>query len=340
MKDTNNKQRKIVSVFYEEYRKKVLTEFDFETVVNGAMVETIDGKKVKIDKIDKEHRRIYGFTYDEDRTEWNEMRRWWDENGCYFGFKDFDNFSSRENLAILNYAPLIKNDVKKDKCKKIIKPFNLDAVLNGALVETRDGREVEIGQIMNHPSYGRRYCIWAYIIYNGRKQNGNCYWWASNGRFLKQIDEEHGADLVIVEYVEDNSKTDDSELKNIDINYGGTKITIQIEKNNDCIQEKIIKPFNLDAARNGAQIETKRGNRVIVHHIEDKPSRIGKILCAYEECCTGRCLNWWCSDGRRFENEDSDSDLVIVEYVPKHKGILTVKPIDIDGLKININIEK
>ena len=70
MKDTNNKQRKIISVFYEEYRKKILTEFDFETVVNGAMVETIDGKKVKIDEIDKEKRRIYGFIYDEKKNEW------------------------------------------------------------------------------------------------------------------------------------------------------------------------------------------------------------------------------------------------------------------------------
>ena len=72
MKDTNNKQRKIISVFYEEYRKKILTEFDFEAVVNGAMVETIDGKKVKIDEIDKEKRRIYGFIYDVKKNKWGD----------------------------------------------------------------------------------------------------------------------------------------------------------------------------------------------------------------------------------------------------------------------------
>lgn len=77
---------------------------------------------------------------------------------------------------------------------------------------------------------------------------------------------------------------------------------------------KIIKPFDLDAVRNGAQMETKDGNRVILDHIDDKPNCIGSILCGWEESCIGRHINWWCADGRLFEDKDSDSDLVIVEY--------------------------
>ena len=60
---SNDKQQKIISVFYKEYRKEILTEFDFDAVVDGAMVETIDGRKVTINKIDKKKCRIYGFIY-------------------------------------------------------------------------------------------------------------------------------------------------------------------------------------------------------------------------------------------------------------------------------------
>lgn len=117
MKSTNNKQRKIISVFYEEYRKKILTEFDFEAVVNGAMVETIDGRQVKINKIDKEKRRIYGFIYNKDKYKWgNEL--WWDENGYVLGWENIETYTGRESLAILNYGSLVKNKVKKGDCKK------------------------------------------------------------------------------------------------------------------------------------------------------------------------------------------------------------------------------
>ena len=117
MKDTNNKQRKIISVFYEEYRKKILTEFDFEAVVNGAMVETIDGRQVKINKIDKEKRRIYGFIYNKDISKWGH-ELWWDENGYILGWENIETYTGRESLAILNYGSLVKNKVKKGDCKK------------------------------------------------------------------------------------------------------------------------------------------------------------------------------------------------------------------------------
>lgn len=336
MKGINNKQRKIISVFFEDYRKKILTEFDFEDVANGAMVETIDGRQIKINKIDKGERRIYGFILNEDKNEW-ETEFWWDKNGCLLGWKELKSYTARENLAILNYSSLVKNEVKKDKCKKITKPFNLDAVLNGALVETRDGREVEIEQIINHPSYNEN-CIFAYInYYNGSKKNRSCYWWCSDGRKYKNEDSD--SDLVIVDYVEDNSKTDNSEIKNIEINYDGTKININIqkEKNNGRVQGKIIKPFNLDAVRRGAQIETKRGNRVIVKCINRNPNRVGDIICCDVQDSTGGYLSWWKSDGRLLNDEESDFDLVIVEYVQIRENKSTVKSIDIDGLRINLS---
>lgn len=319
MKGRNNKQRKIISVFYEEYRKKILTEFDFEAVVNGAMVETIDGNKVKIDEIDKEKCRIYGFIYNEKKNEWG-TRYWWNENG--YPLSDEEDI---KNLAILNYSSLVKNEVKKDKCKKIIKPFNLDAALNGALVETKDGCEVEIERIINHPIMTN--CIFGFIFFNNKERHDIYRGWYADGRYYKYIDSEK--DLVIVEYVEDNSKTD-----NIEINHDGTKINI--EKNNDYVQVKIIKPFNLDAVRNGAQMETKDGNRVIFDRIEDEPDKFGKILCGWEQSRIGSHVNWWCADGRRFKNEDSDYDLVIVEYVQIRENKSTVKSIDIDGLRINM----
>ena len=321
MKGTNNKQRKIISVFYEEYRKKILTEFDFETVVNGAMVETIDGYKVKIDEIDKEKRRIYGFIYNEKKNKWG-TRYWWDENG--YRLSDEKDI---KNLAILNYGSLVKNKVKKNKLKKIIKPFNLDAVLNGALVETKGGCEVEIDTIVNHPSLNS-YCMFGDIFFNGREMDGKYYGWRANGRWHEDKDDDR--DLVIVEYVEDISKTD-----NIEINHDGTKINI--EKNNGYVQVKIIKPFNLDAVRNGAQMETKNGNRVILDRIDDEPDKIGRILCGWEESCIGRHVNWWRADGRRFVDEDSDFDLVIVEYVQIREDKPTIKSIDIDGLRINLS---
>lgn len=191
MKDTNNKQRKIISVFYEEYRKKILTEFDFETVVNGAMVETIGGKKVKIDEIDKEKRRIYGFIYDVKKNKWGAMY-WWNENG-YFLSDEKDN----KNLAILKYASLVKNEVKKDKLKKIIKPFNIDAALNGALVETKEGHEVKIDSIINHPSFDN-FCIFGDIIDNSRKDECLYYGWHSDGRWYE--DKDSKIDLIIVDY--------------------------------------------------------------------------------------------------------------------------------------------
>ena len=229
MKDTNNKQRKIISVFFEEHRKKILTEFDFEAVVNGAMVGTIDGEEVKIDEIDKERREIHGFIYNGKKHEWEKTRYWWNENGYLFGDEELDSFDARENLAILNYASLVKKKANKDKGKKVIMPFNFDAVLNGALVETIDGREIEIEQIINYPCYDD-YNIFAYIIDNNRKKVGNCYWWYNDGRKYKN--ETSNLDLVIVDYVEDKSKTDNSEIKNIEIKYNGTKINIQIEENN------------------------------------------------------------------------------------------------------------
>lgn len=328
----NNKQRKIVSVFYEEYRKKTLTEFDFDAVVEGAMVETIEGNKVKIDEIDKEKRRIYGFIYDEDSHEWG-VRDWWDENGYSWGKKNLQTYMARENLAILNYTPLVKNEVKKDKCKKIIKPFNIDDVLNGALVETKSGYEVEIEQIINHPSYHEN-CIFAYVFYGGKKRPGSCYWWCPDGRWHKGEDSD--SDLVIVEYVEDNSKTDNIEIKNIEINHDGTKISIQIEKNNGCVQIKKIKPFNLDAVRKGAQIETKSGEHVIVKRIDDKPDKFGDIICCDVQDNTGGYLSWWQPDGRHINSRESDFDLVIVEYVQIHEDKPTIKSIEIDGLQINI----
>ena len=320
MKGANNKQRKIISVFYEEYRKKILTEFDFETVVNGAMVETIDGYKVKIDEIDKEKRRIYGFIYNEKKNEWG-IRYWWDENG--YRLSDEEDI---KNLAILNYGSLVKNKLKKNKLKKIIKPFNLDAVLNGALVETKGGCEVEIDTIVNHPIM--KNCIFGYILFNNKETHCNYYGWHADGRYFE--DKDNDKDLVIVEYVEDIFKTD-----NIEINHDGTKINI--EKNNGYVQVKIIKPFNLDAVRNGAQMETKNGNRVIFDRIEDEPDKFGKILCGWEESCFGRSVNWWCADGRRFKDEDSDYDLVIVEYVQICGDKSTVKSIDVDGLRINLS---
>jgi len=325
MKGTNNKQRKIISVFYEEYRKKILTEFDFEAVVNGAMVETIDGRQVKIDKIDKEKRRIYGFIYNKDISKWGH-ELWWDENGYILGWENIETYTGRESLAILNYGSLVKNKVKKGDCKKIIKPFNIDAALNGALVKTKDGHEVEIDLIINHPSY-KEYCIFGNIFFNGRKTSGEYYGWHANGRWDE--DKNSNVDLVIVEYVEDNSKTD-----NIEIKHGGTKINI--EKNNDYVQVKIIKPFNLDAVRKGAQMETKEGNRVILDGIADKPNKYGEILCGLEQRRTGSSVYWWCADGRKFENEDNDRDLVIVEYVQIREDKPTVKSIDIDGLRINL----
>lgn len=180
MKDTNNKQRKIISVFYEEYRKKILTEFDFEAVVNGAMVETIDGRQVKIDKIDKEKRRIYGFIYNKDMPKWGH-ELWWDENGYILGWENIETYTGRESLAILNYGSLVKNKVKKGDCNKIIKPFNIEAALNGALVKTKDGHEVEIDQIINHPSYNE-YCIFGNIFFNGRRTSGEYYGWHANGK--------------------------------------------------------------------------------------------------------------------------------------------------------------
>ena len=320
MKDTNNKQRKIISVFYEEYRKKILTEFDFEAVVNGAMVETIDGKKVKIDEIDKEKRRIYGFIYNEKKNEWGTMY-WWNENGYFLSDEE-----DIKNLAILNYVSLVKNEAKKDKFKKIIKPFNLDAVLNGALVETKNGDKVEIDFVINHPIMANR--IFGYIFFNNRETHDNYTGWHADGRYFDFRNDDK--DLVIVEYVEDNSKTD-----NIEINHDGRKINI--EKNNDYVQVKIIKPFNLDAVRKGAQMETKDGNRVILDRIEDKPDEFGQILCGWEQSCIGSHSNWWCADGRLFEDTDSDSDLVIVEYVQIRGDKSTVKSIDIDGLRINLS---
>jgi hypothetical protein len=320
MKDTNNKQRKIISVFYEEYRKKILTEFDFEAVVNSAMVETIDGKKVKIDGIDKEKRRIYGFIYDEKKNEWGTMC-WWDENG--YRLSDEKDI---KNLAILNYASLVKNEVKKDKFKKIIKPFNIDAVLNGALVETKNGDKVEIDFVINHPEMANS--IFGYIFFNNRETHDNYTGWHVDGRYLDFTND--GKDLVIVEYVEDNSKTD-----NIGINYDGIKINI--ENNNDYVQVKIIKPFNLDAVRKGAQMETKNGNRVILDHIEDKPNKFGERLCGLEQSRTGSSVYWWCADGRKFKNEDNDRDLVIVEYVQIRGNKSKAKLIVIDGLEINLS---
>ena len=332
MKDTNNKQRKIISVFYEEYRKKILTEFDFEAVVNGAMVETIDGRQVKINKIDKEKRRIYGFIYNKDISKWgNEL--WWDENGYILGWENIETYTGRESLAILNYGSLVKNKVKKGDCKKIIKPFNIDAALNGALVKTKDGHEVEIDLIINHPSYNE-YCIFGNIFFNGRKTSGEYYGWHANGRWDE--DKNSNVDLVIVEYVEDNSKTDNSEIKNIGINYNGTKINIQIEENNGHVQGKIIKPFNLDAVRRGAQIETKDGKRVIVKRIADKPNHVGDIICCDVQDNTGGYLSWWKSDGRLLNSKESDFDLVIVEYAQIREDKPTVKSIDIDGLRINL----
>lgn len=332
MKDTNNKQRKIISVFYEEYRKKILMEFDFEAVVNGAMVETIDGRQVKINKIDKEKRRIYGFIYNKDISKWGH-ELWWDENGYILGWENIETYTGRESLAILNYGSLVKNKVKKGDCKKIIKPFNIDAALNGALVKTKDGHEVEIDLIINHPSY-KEYCIFGNVFFNGRRTSGEYYGWHANGRWDE--DKNSNVDLVIVEYVEDNSKTDNSEIKNIEIKYNGTKINIQIEENNGHVQGKIIKPFNLDAVRRGAQIETKDGKRVIVKRIADKPSHDGEIICCDVQDDTGGYLSWWKSDGRHLNNKESDFDLVIVEYTQIREDKPTVKSIDIDGLRINL----
>ena len=77
---------------------------------------------------------------------------------------------------------------------------------------------------------------------------------------------------------------------------------------------KIIKPFNLDAVRNGAQIETKDNKRVIVKRIADKPSHDGEIICCDVQDDTGGYLSWWKSDGRHLNSKESDFDLVIVEY--------------------------
>lgn len=250
---------------------------------------------------------------------------WWDENGYLLSYEEYI-----KNLAILNYASLVKNEVKKDNCKKIIKPFNLDAVLNGALVETKAGNKVEIDRIINHPIMTNR--IFGYIIFNNWKTDDNYRGWYADGRYFKNNDDDK--DLVIVEYVEDDSKTDNSEIKNIEINYGGAKINI--EKNDDFFQVKIIKPFNLNAVRNGAQMETKDGNRVILDRINNKPDKIGQILCGWEQSCIGSHVNWWCSDGRLFEDKDSDSDLVIVEYAQIRGDKSTVKSIGIDGLRINL----
>ena len=83
-------------------------------------------------------------------------------------------------------------------------------------------------------------------------------------------------------------------------------------------------------------METKDGNRVILDHIEDKPSKFGEILCGLRQWRTGSGVYWWCADGRKFKDKDSDSDLVIVEYVQIRGDKSTVKSIDIDGLKINL----
>lgn len=96
--------------------------------------------------------------------------------------------------------------------KKIIKPFNIDAALNGALVRTKDGHEVEIDLIINHPSY-KEYCIFGNVFFNGRRTSGEYYGWHANGRWDE--DKNSNVDLVIVEYVQ--IRGDKSTVKSIDI---------------------------------------------------------------------------------------------------------------------------
>lgn len=74
--------------------------------------------------------------------------------------------------------------------KKIIKPFDLEAAKNGAKIETRDGREVEI---LKWDAENTSYPIEGVILRNKSS-------WTDNGRWSIDDLPGHRNDLVIVEY--------------------------------------------------------------------------------------------------------------------------------------------
>lgn len=74
--------------------------------------------------------------------------------------------------------------------KKIIKPFDLEAAKNGAKIETRDGREVEI---LKWDAENTSYPIEGVILRNKAT-------WANNGKWSIADLQHCHHDLVIVEY--------------------------------------------------------------------------------------------------------------------------------------------
>jgi len=74
--------------------------------------------------------------------------------------------------------------------KKIIKPFDLEAAKNGAKIETRDGREVEI---LKWDAENTSYPIEGVILRNKAT-------WANNGKWSIDDPQYCRHDLVMVEY--------------------------------------------------------------------------------------------------------------------------------------------
>lgn len=92
--------------------------------------------------------------------------------------------------------------------KKIIKPFDLEAAKNGAKIETRNGKEVEILRTdlkNNFPIIG---------IVTGDDGSEGFAGWKTDGTSPSKILGDNDNDLVLVEYEDEHEESEDEKMLN------------------------------------------------------------------------------------------------------------------------------
>ena len=81
------------------------------------------------------------------------------------------------------------------------------------------------------------------------------------------------------------------------------------------MKKEIIKPFDLEAYKNGAKIKTRDGHEVRIVYIDTKDWHL-PILTLIKEDDGNKRAEWYTSEGRAYFNEGTNAlDLVIVEEV-------------------------
>lgn len=164
--------------------------------------------------------------------------------------------------------------------RKIVKPFDLEAAKNGAKIETRNGKEVEILRW----DLNNKCSILGIVTEDDGYES--FVGWENDGTNPFKMDIDN--DLVIVEY-----EDEESEYKKM---------------------KKIIKPFDLEAAKNGVKVETRDGNKAEI--LKWDANSECPLIGVYADGEGYEHAGSWTLNGK-WGSIASPLDLVIVEYEDK-----------------------